>query len=203
MKSLYNIDEERGIVMNFYVPVGISNRHVHLNKETYSLLFDEEPKKIADLKQGGEFVTDKVVSIEGPCGTIENVKVLGPLRAYNQVEISSSDAFKLGLHPPVRRSGKLQRAEDITVVHLQKRVSLKEACIMAECHIHMNFDDLKHYGVEDDEVVDVVINGPRKGIMKAHIKASENGFLEFHVDRDEASAFLLENQMELEVIRRR
>ena len=191
------------MVMNFYVPVGISNRHVHLTAETYHLLFDEEPNKVADLKQGGEFVTDKSVSIEGPNGKIENVKVLGPFRSYNQVEISSSDAFKLGLNPPVRRSGHLEGAENISIIHLEKRVDLENACILAECHIHMNFEDLKHYGVEDDEVVDVVIHGRRRGVLEAHIKASENGFLEFHVDRDEASAFLLENQMELEVIKRR
>ena len=185
--------------MNFVVPVGISNRHVHLTEDVYYQLFDEAPERIMDLRQGGEFVTDKIVTIEGPHGSIENVKVLGPLRSYNQVEISSSDAFKLGVHPPVRRSGRLEHSETITLKTEKGRVSLENACILAECHIHMNYEDLKTYQVEDDEVVDVVIKGKREGILKAHIKASSNGVLEFHVDRDEASAFLLNNKDVLEV----
>lgn len=185
--------------MNFFVPVGISNRHVHLTQDVYDKLFAEPPKKIADLKQGGEFVTDKTLTLEGSNGSIENVKVLGPFRKYNQVEISSSDAFRLGVNPPVRRSGDLDSSEEITLISEKGRVSLKNSCILAQCHIHMNYEDLKVYGVEDKEVVDVIIDGKRKGILKAHIKASSNGVLEFHVDRDEASAFLLNNQDSLEV----
>lgn len=189
--------------MDFLVPVGISNRHVHLTSEVYHELFDEEPNKILDLKQGGEFVTDKLVSIEGPNGRIDNVRVLGPMRKYNQVEISATDAYRLGLNPPVRRSGVLNDSESITVESSKRKVFLANCCILAESHIHMNFEDLKKYGVEDNEVVDVIVDKQRKGIFKAHIKASSQGVLEFHVDRDEASAFLLENNELLEVCKNR
>lgn len=187
--------------MSFKVKTGISNRHVHLTEEVYYKLFDEELVNIRDLKQTGEFVSDKTVTIAGPKGTIEDVRILGPLRKYNQVEISHTDAFKLGVNPPVRRSGVLDNSETVTIIKNEKRIEVKNCCILAQAHIHMNFEDLKTYNVQDDEVVDVIIDKERKGIIKAHIKATEKGVLEFHIDRDEASAFLLNNEDELEVIK--
>lgn len=186
--------------MEFQVKVGVSNRHVHLTREVYDMLFDEEPMKIADLHQTGEFVTNQVVRVEGKQGMIENVKVLGPFRTYNQVEISSSDAYKLGVCPPVRRSGDLEDSETVVLSTKKGKVTLKNSCILAQCHIHMNKEDLDTYHVKDKQVVDVIIEGKRPGIMKAHIKVSDHGVLEFHVDRDEASAFCLENGQSLRVI---
>lgn len=185
--------------MEFKVKVGISNRHVHLTQEVYNQLFDAEYTKIKDLKQTGEFATDAVLTIRSPKGEIGNVRVLGPFRPYCQVEISSSDAFKLGLNPPVRKSGSLENSESITLVSDKGEISLENACILAQAHIHMNVNDLEKYGVQDDMVVPVEIKNNREGIIFAHIKASENGVLEFHLDRDEASAFLLNNDDELTV----
>lgn len=187
--------------MTFKVPVGISNHHVHLTKEIYDLLFDEPYEKIKDLKQTGEFATNKVVTLQGPKGKIERVRLLGPFRSYNQVEVSASDAHILGINPPVRKSGSLKKAETITILGEKGKVTLKEACILAENHIHMSWEDLKTYKVENESVVDVLLEGTRKGSLKAHIKATENGVLEFHIDRDEANAFLIQNNEELTVIK--
>lgn len=183
--------------MEFKVKVGISNRHVHLTKDVYDQLFDKEFTKIKDLKQTGEFATDAMLTVRGPKGDIENVRVLGPFRDYCQVEVSASDAFKLGLNPPVRKSGSLENSESITLISEKGEISLENACILAQAHIHMNFVDLEKYGVKDDMVVPVAIKNSREGIIFAHIKASETGVLEFHIDRDEASAFLLNNDDEL------
>lgn len=185
--------------MKFKVKVGISNHHVHLTKETYEKLFQEEYEKLKDLKQTGEFATNKTISIEGPKGQIKNVRILGPFRNYNQVEISKSDAFILGLNPPVRKSGDLKDSETITLRSDKNTITLENSCILAENHIHMNYEDLKKYNVCDNEVVEVHMKGERKGILYAHVKASEKGVLEFHIDRDEANAFLLNNDEELEV----
>ena len=185
--------------MNFKVPVGISNRHVHLTQEVYNQLFDEEWEKVKDLKQTGEFASNLFVTIEGPNGSIPHVRVLGPVRKYVQVEVSAMDAHTLGVNPPVRKSGDLAGAETVTLVTDKGRVEVKEACILAECHIHMSMDDLETYGVSNEQVVRVHVKGKREGILFAHIKASENGVLEFHVDRDEANAMLLSNGEELEV----
>lgn len=185
--------------MEFKVPVGISNRHVHLTKEVYDKLFDVEWEKVKALKQTGEFASNLFVTIEGPKGKIEHVRVLGPLRNYVQVEVSALDAFALGVNPPVRKSGDLVGAETVTLITDKARVEVESACILAECHIHMSLDDLKKYGVENEQVVKVHVKGKREGILFAHIKASENGVLEFHVDRDEANAMLLQNNDELTV----
>lgn len=187
--------------MDFKVPVGISNHHVHLTEEVYHKLFEEDFEKIKDLKQKGEFASNKTVTLVGPKGEISRVRILGPFRNYNQVEVSFSDAHILGINPPVRKSGDLNDSETITIIGEKGSVTLENSCILAENHIHMSFEDLKKYQLENESIVKVEVNGIRKGAFNAHIKASENGVLEFHVDRDEANAFLLENNQELRVFK--
>ena len=183
--------------MNFKVTVGISNHHVHLTKEVYEELFDSSFEVVKQLTQKGEFATNKMVTLEGPNGQIERVRFLGPFRSYNQVEITATDAHLLGIHPPVCKSHDLQNAETITLIGEKGKVTLEKACILAQCHVHMNYDDLNTYGVKDEEVVKVHVQGKREGIFYAHIKASLNGVLDFHIDRDEANAFLLQDQDEV------
>lgn len=185
--------------MNFKVNVGISNRHVHLTKEIYEQLFDKEIVRLKDLKQKGEFASDSFVTIKGPKGEISKVRVLGPFRNYNQVEVSKSDAFLLGIDPPVRKSGDLNNSSDITIISDKGKVSLKSSCILAECHIHMNYEDLEKYNLVDNQLLEVVVDNDRKGILYARVKASSSGVLELHIDRDEANAFLLNNEEELTV----
>ncbi len=185
--------------MNWKVPVGISNHHVHLTKETYEQLFCEKIEKLKDLKQTGEYASKQTVTIKGPKGEIEKVRILGPFRSYNQVEISNSDAFILGIKPPVRKSGDLENAEKITIIGENGSIELQNSCIIAENHIHMDQKDLIKYQVEDNSLVKVLVEKTRKGCFFARIKASENGILEFHIDRDEANAFQIENEEELTV----
>ncbi len=185
--------------MEWKVIVGVSNRHIHLKKETYELLFNEKLEKKKELKQTGEWASHQTVTLKGPKGAIENVRILGPFRKYDQVEISKTDAHILGINPPVRKSGDLRNSETITIVNGENNITLENTCILAENHIHMNYEDLKKYNVEDGDIVEVKINKARKGILYAHIKASEKGVLEFHIDKDEANAFLLTTGEELTV----
>lgn len=189
--------ERRCINLKWKVSVGISNRHAHLTKETYESLFTSNYEKIKDLKQTNEFASNKTLTLEGPNGLIENVRILGPFRSYNQIEISKSDAHILGINPPVRKSGDLENSETITLIGEKGKITLKNSCILAENHIHMNYEDLKKYDVENGSIVKVTTNGMRKGTFYAHIKASKEGVLEFHIDRDEANAFLITNGEEL------
>lgn len=172
------------------VKIGISNRHVHLSKETYNRLFDDEMKMIRPLNQTGEFVSDKVVTLINDNYEITNVKVLGPLRNYDQVEISRKDSLSFKINPPVRASSDLSGAEVITLKTDKGEVTIP-ACIIAQRHIHMNFDDAKKYGVENKQKVKMIIDGPKSGIMDFYIKVSENGYMEAHVDTDDANAFML------------
>ena len=91
----------------YLVPVGVSNRHVHLTQEHVETLFGEgyHLTKKKDL-MGGQFASNELVTIVGlKLRAIENVRILGPCRSKSQVEISATDARTLGIKAPVRESG--------------------------------------------------------------------------------------------------
>ncbi|MBQ6687246.1 MAG: phosphate propanoyltransferase [Bacilli bacterium] len=186
--------------MNIKVPVGISNRHVHLTKEVYEELFDEELTLKNELNQPGEFASIETLTIKTPKGSIGNVRVLGPFRNYNQVEISKSDAYVLGLNPPVRTSGDLENSEKITLINGDRSITLENACIIANRHIHMNPEKALSLGVTNNQLVNVKIAGDKSGVVTAFVKITENGYFEMHIDRDDANAFLLNNNDEVEVL---
>ena len=185
--------------MEYDINVRISNRHVHLTKEVYDLLFDEEITVKKSLNQVGEFASNATLTIRNGDKIIENVRVVGPYRSYNQVEISKKDARSLGLNPPVRRSGDLQDSLEITLETKKARVKV-QGLIIANRHIHMNKIDAEKYGVEDKQIVQVKIDGDKSGVVDAEIKVSENGFLEMHVDTDDGNAFLLEDNDKVRLI---
>ena len=182
------------------VKVGISNRHVHLTEEVYNRLFAYPLTKKKDLTQIGDFASNEVVTLKTEKGTIENVRIIGPYRSYNQVEISRSDARILGINPPVRKSGDLESSETITIVGEKGEVTLDNVCIIAERHIHLNPNLAREWQVEDGELVQVSIKGDKSCILDAHIKVSENGVLAFHIDTDDANAAMLNQDDEVEVI---
>ncbi len=186
--------------MNLKVKVGISNRHVHLTEDIYYKLFDSPLSKKKDLTQIGEFAANEMVKIETSKKTFDNVRIIGPFRKYNQVEISRSDARILGINPPVRKSGDLENSEKIKITTPKGSVVLDNCCIISERHIHMSLDDAKYYGVSDEQIVKVLINGDKSCILYAHIKVSDNGILAFHIDIDDANAAGLQNDDEVEII---
>jgi putative phosphotransacetylase len=186
-----------------YVPkvrVGISNRHVHLTSDTYNKLFNSDIECVSNLSQKGEFVSDKIVTLKTCKGTIEHVRVLGPFRKYNQVEISKTDAYKLGLNPPVRRSGNLENSETIEVIGECGSVILENSCILADRHIHMNSEFANKLGVVDNQLVKVAVSGDKACILFVHIKVSDNGVFELHLDFDDANSCELKNGDEVEII---
>jgi putative phosphotransacetylase len=184
------------VVGDFYmiyeVSVGVSNRHVHLNAETYRSLFDDDMSLYKPLNQIGQYASDKKVTIRTQENEIKNVRIVGPLRSYNQVEISKSDARKLGINPPVRDSGDLTEASKVTLVTDKSSVSV-DACILARRHVHMNSEKAESLGVKNHQEVKLIVDGPKGGILNANVKVSDDGFYETHIDTDEAAAFGLEN----------
>ncbi len=181
------------------VTVGISNHHVHLTLETYNKLFSTPLTKKSDLHQIGEFASNQVLTLKTSKGEINNVRVLGPLRSYNQVEISRTDAKLLGLNPPVRRSGDLENSEAITLCTDLGRVTLPFGCIQAERHLHLNCEEAKEWNVLDGDPVKVKVAGDKSCTLDAKIKVSENGYCELHLDFDDANAALLNNGDEVEI----
>jgi len=185
------------------IPLGISNRHIHISAGDLRTLFgpDAELTGIRDLSQPGQYVSGQAVTLVGPKGVIEKVRILGPLRSQTQVEISVSDCFKLGIQAPIRDSGDLAGSSAITLVGPVGSVTLPEGCIIAARHIHMHPDDAEYFGVRDGDRVNVKSPGPR-GIVFTEVLARVNDKyrLEMHLDIDEANAASLVNGDRLEIV---
>ena len=179
--------------------IAVSNRHLHLTKEIYDELFDEPLSIKRPLNQIGEFASFQTVTLKTEKGEIPNVRLIGPLRIYNQVEISRSDAYLLGINPPVRESGDLEDSETITIVGPKGEVTLKDACIQAERHVHMNEKKAEELGLKHEDMVKLIVNNDKGGIMEAFVKVSSNGYFEIHLDKDDANCFLLKTGDEVEI----
>lgn len=173
------------------VPINISARHIHLNKETYDMLFDDELTIKQELYQPGFFAANETVTIKTEKGEFQNVRIVGPLRNYNQVEISKSDARVLGINPPVRTSGDLNGAEVVIIETPKASIKLPVA-IIADRHIHMSKEFAEAHNIKDRDVLNLEIPGIKHGIIDVHAKISDNALLEVHLDTDDANAFLLE-----------
>lgn len=186
-----------------HVPVGISARHLHLQKEHVEPLFGKgyELTMFKDISQPGQYACNEKVTIKGPRGTIENVRVLGPLRKQTQVEIAASDARKLGVVPPVRSSGNLAGSAPITIIGPKGAISLTEGCIIADRHIHMHPNDAAAYGVHDGQKVSVLVDGEKGGVIgQVTIRVNERYALDMHIDTDDANAFGLTGNEWLPII---
>ena len=177
------------------IKVGVSNRHIHLSLEHYKFLFgDEEFLKLKDLSQEGEFASSYVVTLKTNKDEIKNVRVIGPLRDYTQVEISRTDSYTLGINPPVRMSGDLKNSEDVTICYKDKCLFLRSACIIANRHIHVNINQANSLGLYHGKKVSVKFEGSRGGILNnVIVKVKDNYNTELHIDTDEANSFGINN----------
>jgi len=185
------------------IPVGISNRHVHLSQADLDTLFGPgyEMTKIKDLKQPGQFACKETLTIVGPKGALEKVRVLGPLRKATQVELLLGDSFKLGINPPTRMSGDLTGSPGATLVGPKGTVVLSEGVIVAQRHIHMTAAESEAYGVANGQIVSIEFDGPRCGILgNVVIRAGEGHALECHVDTEEANALAITSKTTFKLI---
>lgn len=179
-------------VPNRAIPIAISGRHLHLNRETMDLLFGKgsELEVHKEISQPGQFASKQKVNLIGPRSRIDGVRVLGPLRSKNQVEVSRTDEFKLGVDAPIRGSGKVEGSAPIILEGPEGTVELSEGLICARRHIHMTPEDAEAFGVtQGDEVEVAITGGPRDltfGDVLVRVKASY--LLEMHIDTDEANA---------------
>ena len=172
------------------VSMNISARHVHLTKEAHAKLFEHDLTVRNPLNQVGQFAANETVTVKTDKGVFENVRIIGPLRSYNQVELSMTDARKLGIKPPVRKSGNLNGAEMVTIATEKGKIT-EACCIIADRHVHMNPAKAQELGVVDDEVLKLAIPGDKSGVIDVHAKVSDDGYYEVHLDTDDANAFLI------------
>lgn len=179
------------------VPIGISNRHLHLSKEHFKVLFGcDEACLHKDLKQPGQFACKELVTMEGPKGSIKDIRVLGPFRPASQVELSVADARKLGIEAPVRDSGKLDNTPGVKLVGPKGSVQLERGVIIAKRHIHFNLKEAADFKVKDGQEVRVLCGkgGERETIYERVLcRVSDKFALELHLDIEEANAAGLKN----------
>ena len=187
------------------VPVGVSNRHIHLTKADLAVLFGEgyELTPLKDLSQPGQFACKETLTLVGPSlRPIENVRVLGPLRGKSQVEISATDSYVLKVKPPVRESGNVVGSAGVTIVGPKGVVQLKEGCIIANRHIHMSPSDAASFRVKDGDTVTVDVEGKRRTRWyDVQVRVSPDFRLEMHVDTDDANAAGIGNGFKVKVVR--
>ncbi len=174
------------------IPVGISNRHIHLTREHVDILFGKgyELSKLKDLSQPGQYACKETLTVIGPSlRPIERVRVLGPERRASQVEISKTDAYTLKVKAPVRESGNIKGSAGVTIVGPCGVVSLDEGCIIANRHIHMAPADAARFGVSDGDTVTVDARGERRTrFYDVQVRVSDAFCLEMHLDTDDANA---------------
>ena len=191
---------------DYTIPVGISNRHIHLSREDLDVLFGVgyELTPIKDLSQPGQYACKEQCTIIGPSmRPIEGVRVLGPIRKQSQVEISVTDSFVLKVKPPVRESGSLNGSAPITIIGPKGIVTLTEGCIIANRHIHMSEEEGARFGVRDGEYVDVELKGERRSLFyDVQIRVHKDFRLEMHIDTDDANAAGVGNGFKAKLIKR-
>lgn len=184
------------------INIGVSARHVHVTKDDLKILFGEdfELTKKVDLTQPGQYACNEQVVLKGPKGTIERVRILGPERGETQVEISRTDSFALGIKPPVRNSGDLNGASEVTIIGPNGEIT-KNAAIIAARHVHATKEDAVKYGFDGKEFVSLKVGGEKGGVLEnVYVRISDSFYYEAHLDTDDANAFLINNGDEAELI---
>lgn len=181
---------------NFRIPIGVSNRHVHVSRADLDRLYGKDYALThkSELGQPGQFAANETVTLQGPKGTFEHVRILGPVRSQSQVEISKTDSFRLGVKAPIALSGHLQGTPGITLIGPRGTVDLPCGVIIAKRHIHMTSAQAAARHLKDGQIVDVETFGERRGILgDVIIRVSDTAGLEMHIDVDEANACSLSN----------
>jgi putative phosphotransacetylase len=170
-----------------------SNRHCHISRKDLDVLYGQgyELTKFKDLIQPGEFASNEMLTMVGPTGETLPIRILGPIRAFTQVEISRSDSFAIKIKGvPVRESGKIEGTPGCVLVGPKGAITLKEGVIVAMRHIHFTPDDAECFGVKDCDLLKVRLESPDRSLVfdKVLARVKPSYALEMHIDVDEANA---------------
>src|SRR5918993_1113509 len=185
--------------------VNISARHMHVTPEHLEVLFGRGQKltKMKDLYQEGEFASEQLVTLVGPRQRIiPNVRILGPVRNYTQVELSYTDGIYMGIDLPLRTSGDHENTPGITIMGPKGALTLERGVIRAERHVHMSNDDMAYYGVRDGDQMKLKIDGPCGVVFeRVRVRFHPKVVLEVHIDTDEGNACDLESATHMELFK--
>lgn len=186
------------------IPVGVSNRHAHLSQAHLNHLFGDgyELTRMKDLSQPGQYACKETITICGPKGAIEKIRILGPVRSNTQVEVLAGDSFKLGVVSQARLSGELSGTPGITLIGPKGSVQAAEGLIIAQRHIHMTLQDAQRFGVSDGQTVAIQVEGPRGGTYNnVAIRANNTSALECHIDTEEANAMSISGSSKIKIVK--
>jgi putative phosphotransacetylase len=174
------------------VLVEISARHCHVSDEHLAILFGPNHKLThkKDLSQPGQFACEERLAVIGPKGQFDAVTILGPTRKATQVELTLTEARKIGLTPPIRESGDIANSAGCTLVGPHGSVTIKEGVIIAKRHIHATPADAEAIGFKDKQIVSVKIKTNDRTTVYGDvvIRVNPNFKLAMHIDTDESNA---------------
>ena len=174
------------------IPVGVSNRHIHLSKADCETLFGAgyELTPMKDLSQPGQYACEERIAVIGPKGQFPGVSILGPVRPATQVEISASDARSIGVAAVVRESGDIAGTPGCKIVGPKGEIEIENGVIVAKRHIHMTPDDAEKYGLQDKQVVEVKVESADRTTTFGDVvvRVHPNFALAMHIDTDESNA---------------
>jgi putative phosphotransacetylase len=190
--------------MYHQIPVGISNRHIHLSKVHLNILFgvDFELTNMKSLSQPGQFAARETVTIVGPNKEIPRVRILGPVRGETQIEVSQTDSFALGVCPPVRDSGDIEGTPGLKIIGPKGEVELEKGVIIASRHVHFHPTDAEKFGVSNGQKIKLKTISDRAFIFENVLaRVHQNYALDCHLDTDEGNAAGLSTGDTVEIMR--
>lgn len=174
------------------VPIGVSVRHAHLSMATLRKLFGERCELHVRhwLSQTGQFSAEETVSLVGPRGRLDRVRLMGPPRQNDQIELSRSDECTLGIVAPLRLSGDVAATPGLFVVGPAGFVVLRGGVITARRHIHMSPEEARQFRLHDGQVVSVKVDSEGRDLTFGDVivRVAPDFRLELHLDTDEANA---------------
>lgn len=177
------------------VRIMMSNRHIHLTEADKNILFGKDYQFTVKTQITSTVAsTEETVSLEGPRGKLEHVRVLLPFRRDTQVELLKSDCFRLGIQAPIRQSGDVKGSAALTVIGPAGTVELKQGVIIAARHIHMDTEQAKHLGIPDRGIVSVKTEGVRGVVFEnVLVRVTDHTNTVMHLDMEEGNAADLKN----------
>jgi len=185
--------------------VNVSARHMHVTPADLEVLFGPGSKltKLKDLYQDGEFASEQLVTLIGPRQRIiPNVRILGPVRNYTQVELSYTDGIYLGIDLPLRISGNHENTPGCVIMGPKGAITINKGVIRAERHVHMSEADMAYYRVKDGDQMKLRIDGPCGVVFdRVRVRYHPKVVLEVHIDTDEGNACDLDSATHLELFK--
>lgn len=185
--------------------VNISARHCHLSPEAVEALFGKghELTPMKWLYQDGQYAAQESVTLVGPRSrVISNLRILGPCRTLNQIELAYTDAISLGFDVPLRPSGEIDGTPGCMLMGPNGFFEMKQGVIRALRHVHMHPDDAAYYGVKHKDKMKLRIGGPCAITLDELLVRVDPSFkLEVHIDTDEGNACDLKPNTTCELIK--